>query len=281
MSVEAGYHPQRVDALNWHARAAIGDLMSIRSSDPVAAPAMRAVVLTRRNLEDQWLPLIMAIRASNAMVTWSSSVLSGWADIAERFGQWLTFDGNTSTVSGFATMNDDDLMNELYVAGHFNTRADGKGSIAERIEGGAPFWSNEFLDLATELAVRVAVDEGFALRLIDEIDQHPLAAIAIGHADFPLAFSQAALPGLLESGRWWSGVHVEAIENAMSHILTISPPATLDLLGDNAVLAALAGAKTLDSTIARNFVRTGLYDAVEADRARLFDGWGVLKNLTV
>ena len=185
--------------------------MSIRSSDPVAAPAMRAVVLTRRNLEDQWLPLIMAIRASNAMVTWSSSVLSGWADIAERFGQWLTFDGNTSTVSGFATMNDDDLMNELYVAGHFNTRADGKGSIAERIEGGAPFWSDEFLDLATELAVRVAVDEGFALRLIDEIDQHPLAAIAIGHADFPLAFSQAALPGLLESGRWWSGVHVEAI----------------------------------------------------------------------
>ena len=255
--------------------------MSIRSSDPVAAPAMRAVVLTRRNLEDQWLPLIMAIRASNAMVTWSSSVLSGWADIAERFGQWLTFDGNTSTVSGFATMNDDDLMNELYVAGHFNTRADGKGSIAERIEGGAPFWSDEFLDLATELAVRVAVDEGFALRLIDEIDQHPLAAIAIGHADFPLAFSQAALPGLLESGRWWSGVHVEAIENAMSHILTISPPATLDLLGDNAVLAALAGAKTLDSTIARNFVRTGLYDAVEADRARLFDGWGVLKHLTV
>lgn len=281
MSIETGYQPKRVDALNWHARAAIGELLSIHSSDPAAAPAMRVVVLTRRNLEDQWLPLIMAIRASNAMVTWSSSGLSGFADLAERFGQWLTFTDSTSPASRFATLNNEDLMHELYVAGHLNTRGDGKGSIAERIDGGAPFWSDEFADLAAELAVRVAIDERFALRLIDEIDQHPLAAVAIGHADFPLAFSQAALPGLLEAGRWWSGVHVEAIENAMSHILTTSPAAALDLLGDSAVLAALAGAKTLDPTIARDFVRAGLYDAIEADRARLIDGWGVLENLTV
>lgn len=281
MSIETGYQPKRVDALNWHARAAIGELLSIHSSDPAAAPAMRVVVLTRRNLEDQWLPLIMAIRASNAMVTWSSSVLSGLADLAERFGQWLTFTDSTSPASRFATLNNEDLMHELYVAGHLNTRGDGKGSIAERIDGGAPFWSDEFADLAAELAVRVAIDERFALRLIDEIDQHPLAAVAIGHADFPLAFSQAALPGLLESGRWWSGVHVEAIENAMLHVLTASPAAALDLLGDSAVLAALAGAKTLDPTIARDFVRAGLYDAIEADRARLIDGWGVLENLTV
>ncbi len=255
--------------------------MSIHSSDPAAAPAMRVVVLTRRNLEDKWLPLIMAIRASNALVTWSSSVLSGLADLAERFGQWLTFTDSTSPASQFATLNNEDLMHELYVACHLNTRGDGKGSIAERIDGGAPFWSDEFADLAAELAVRVAIDERFALRLIDEIDQLPLAAVAIGHADFPLAFSQAALPGLLEAGRWWSGAHVEAIENAMSHILTTSPAAALDLLGDSAVLAALASAKTLDPTIARDFVRAGLYDAIEADRARLIDGWGVLENLTV
>ena len=254
--------------------------MSIRSSDPAAASAMRAVVLTRRNLEDHWLPLIMAIRASNAMVTWSSSVLGGLADLAGRLGQWLTFDDNTTTVSRFATLNDEDLMDELYVAGHLNTYCDGNGSIAERVDGGAPFWSDEFPDLAAELAARVAVDERFGLRLIDEIDQHPLAAIAIGHANFSLAFSQAALPGLLESGRWWSGVHVEAIENVMSHILTTNPSAALDLLGDSAVLTALAGATTLNKAIARDFVRAGLYDAVEADRARLVDGWGVLKNLT-
>ncbi|MFT7503831.1 MAG: hypothetical protein ACI91Q_002644 [Gammaproteobacteria bacterium] len=281
MSVETGYHPQRVDALNWHVRAAIGDLMLIHSSDPAAAPAMRAVVLTRRNLEDQWLPLIMAIRASNAMVTWSSTVLSGLADIAERFGQWLTFDDRTTIASRFATMSNDDLLHELYVAGHLDTRGDGKGSITERMEDGAQFWSDEFPSLATELALRVAIDEPFAVRLIDEIDQHPLAAVAIGHADFPIAFSQAVLPGLLDAGRWWSGVHVEAIENAMLHILTTSPSAALDLLGDSAVLAALAGANTLDKTIARGFVRAGLYDAVEADRTRLIDGWGVLADLTV
>jgi hypothetical protein len=67
----------------------------------------------------------------------------------------------------------------------------------------------------------------------------------------------------------------------MSHILTTSPSAALDLLGDSAVLAALAGATTLDKTIARDFVRAGLYDAIEANGARLIDGWGVLENLTV
>jgi hypothetical protein len=97
-------------------------------------------------------------------------VLSGLADIAERLSQWLTFNDSTSAVSRFATMNNEDLMHELYVAGHLNTRGDGKGSIAERIDGGAPFWSDEFADLAAELAVRVAIDERFALRLIDEID---------------------------------------------------------------------------------------------------------------
>jgi hypothetical protein len=285
LSVETGYHPQRVDALNWHAQEAIADLMSIRSSDPAAASAMRAVVLARRNLEDQWLPLIMAIRASNAMVTWSSSLLIGFADIAERFGQWLTFDDSASianaTATPFAPMSDDDLLHELYVAGHLNTDGDGNGSITERIENGDLFWSDEFPDLATELATRVAVDETFAIRLIDEIDQHPLAAIAIGYTYFPPSFAEAALPGLLTSGQWSSAVHVEAIETVLSHILTASPSAALDLLGNNAVLAALAGAATLDTTIARDFVRAGLYDAVEADRTLLIDGWEVLQNLAV
>jgi hypothetical protein len=283
LSVETGYHPQRVDALNWHAREAIADLMSIRSSDPAAASAMRAVVLARRNLEEQWLPLIMAIRASNAMVTWSSSLLIVFADIAERFGQWLTFDDSavTLTATPFATMSDDDLLHELYVAGHLNTDGDGNGSITERIENGDLFWSDEFADLATELATRVAVDKTFAIRLIDEIDQHPLAAIAIGYTDFPPSFAQAALPGLVKSGQWSSAVHVEAIETVLSHILTASPSAALNLLGDSAVLAALAGATTLDTAIARDFVRAGLYDAVEADRTLLIDGWEVLQNLTV
>jgi|TARA_R110002110_G_scaffold202859_3_gene414010 hypothetical protein len=283
LNVETGYHPQRVDALNWHAREAIADLMSIRSSDPAAASAMRSVVLARHNLEDQWLPLIMAVRASNAMVNWSSSLLIGFADIAERFGQWLTFDDSASiaTATPFATVSDDDLLHQLYVAGHLNTQGDSNGSITERIENGDLFWSDEFPDLASELATRVAVNEAFAIRLIDEIDQHPLATIAIGHADFPPSFAQAALPGLLKSGQWSSAVHVEAIETVLSHILTASPSAALDLLGDSAVLAALAGATTLDAAIARDFVRAGLYDAVEADRALLIDGWEVLQNLTV
>ena len=241
---------------------------------------MRAVVQARRNLEDQWLPLIMAIRASNAMVTWSSSLLISFADLAKCFGQRLSFDDRTAIATPFATMSDDDLLRELYVAGHLNTDGDGNGSITERIKNGDPFWSDEFPDLATELATRVAADETFAIRLIDEIDQHPLAAIAIGHADFPPSFAQAALTGLVKSAQWSSAVHVEAIETVLSQILTASPSAALDLLGDSAVLAALAGATTLDTTIARDFVRAGLYDAVEADRTLLIDGWEVLQNLT-
>ena len=62
------YHPDRVDELWRHTRAAIDDLATILSDDPAAADAMRAVRLARDRLEGEWLPLLERIRNSTALI---------------------------------------------------------------------------------------------------------------------------------------------------------------------------------------------------------------------
>ena len=60
---------------------AIEDLRSIRSDDPAAAEALRTIRLTRRNLEDLWMPAIVEIIRSDAMLSWTDAQLEhpvGW-----------------------------------------------------------------------------------------------------------------------------------------------------------------------------------------------------------
>lgn len=70
MSGLHGYDPARIVALRARTRDAIDELREIRCDDPLADEALRAVRLMCRNLEDSWLPLLDAIWASRAMVTW-------------------------------------------------------------------------------------------------------------------------------------------------------------------------------------------------------------------
>jgi hypothetical protein len=51
----AGWEPP-VSPLHARVADAIGDLASLRSTDPAARAAMQAVTLTRYTLEDFWLP---------------------------------------------------------------------------------------------------------------------------------------------------------------------------------------------------------------------------------
>ena len=58
------YDRERVDDLWRHTRRAVDDLAAIRSDDPLAADALRAVRLAQLHLESDWLPLLDRVRAS-------------------------------------------------------------------------------------------------------------------------------------------------------------------------------------------------------------------------
>jgi hypothetical protein len=64
------YDPLRIVTLRQRTLEAIDELAGLDSSDPIAAPARRALQLTRMNLEGSWLDLIESIYRSPAMVDW-------------------------------------------------------------------------------------------------------------------------------------------------------------------------------------------------------------------
>jgi hypothetical protein len=69
-----GYDPARVEVLHLRTREALAALAVIRSDDPEAADAMRAVGQARDTLERGWLPFIDAIRTSTAMTAWRQAL---------------------------------------------------------------------------------------------------------------------------------------------------------------------------------------------------------------
>ncbi len=68
--MDIGYDPRRVRDLSRRTADAIDGLRSIHSDDPAAAGALRTVKLTRRNLEDLWMPTLLQIVRSDAMESW-------------------------------------------------------------------------------------------------------------------------------------------------------------------------------------------------------------------
>ena len=69
-----GYDPARVEVLHHRTLAAVAALSEIRSDDPAAADAMRAVARARDTLERGWMPFIEAIRTSTAMTAWRDAL---------------------------------------------------------------------------------------------------------------------------------------------------------------------------------------------------------------
>lgn len=91
--MEAAYDPERVRHLGVRVEASIDALSHCRAEDSLAADAMSAVRLTRRHLEEMWMPLIREIERSTAMTSWIAAALdpmragrSGWSWWAPRPG---------------------------------------------------------------------------------------------------------------------------------------------------------------------------------------------------
>ena len=96
-----GYDPARVEMLHHRTREALAALATIRSDDPAAADAMRAVARTRDTLQQGWMPFIEAIRTSTAMRAWRHALdgdtslitLAGGASPGSPVTTWIATNG--------------------------------------------------------------------------------------------------------------------------------------------------------------------------------------------
>ncbi|MEX2625632.1 MAG: hypothetical protein WD225_02045 [Ilumatobacteraceae bacterium] len=150
-----GYDPARIVALRTRTIEAIDDLRSIRCDDPLADDALRVVRLMCRNLEESWLPLIEAIHASRAMVTWRRAV--GIDDdgaltltrLVEHFGATSTWTGT----NGLDEWTDARLVRRLgRVVDRFRRSAARHGDLGDA-------WG-DLAEVLDELAHRLADDDG-------------------------------------------------------------------------------------------------------------------------
>lgn len=250
--MDIGYDPQRVRMLSHHTAVAIDGLRSIRSDDPAAAEALRTIKLTRRNLEDLWMPTLLQIVRSDAMVSWT--------ELAGTIGWW----------TAMSPLTDDVLLG--YVTWADPLQPDARALDALDLDV-----------LARELALRVSRDPDFADRLLALAPTTPIVGHLTGRADFPSTF----LADVITAMMWPRGPQTTAdldgyaasLSNAMAALLD-DPAACLDLLLDPAVLFGIASWERLDSDVVREFTLVGLYDAVAADPGRLADGYRVIATLT-
>ncbi len=265
--MDIGYDPQRVRALSHRTTDAINGLHSIHSDDPAAAAALRTVRLTRRNLEDHWMPTLLRIVGSDAMVSWTA--------LDRTVGWWTAMSPLTDDVLlGYVTWANQLLPDPLQL--------ETLGLDAPGLD--APGLDKLDLDvLARELALRVRRDPDFADRLLGLAPTAPIIGQLTGRADFPSTFLADVVTTMM-----WPRVPqttVDLAEYAASLSIAMAgllhdPTACLDLLLDPAVLYGIASWEALDADIVREFTLAGLYDAVAADPGRLGDGYEVIANLT-
>ena len=260
--METAYDLALVRALGHRTTDAIERLRSIRSDDPAAAEAMRTIELTRRNLEDIWMPAIRGIERSDAMVSWVDTrlVLGPLTGVRSPGGS------TRCDWTPLSPLTDDELIGQL--------------RWADRLGPGARF---DLDTLARETAMRVERDAGFGERLVALAPTTPSIASLAARADFPVPF----LMGIVTVMMWPQGplttADLDGFAAALSTALAAlvdDPGACLDLLLDPAVLFGLASWERLDPDVVTEFTLSALHSAVVDDRTRLGDGYRVLETLT-
>lgn len=247
MSERLGYDLQRVRHLGLLTLAAIDDCARLRSTDPAAADALRAVRLARRNLEDLWMPAVRDIERSEAMVSWPA----------------------------LQPLSDREVLDELTWMGAFLAAGQPPGDgelemLADEVRRRAtadPAFADRLVQLArtVPLVGQLAELADFGGALTGRL----LAAIL-----------HPAEPGLLGA----TPHHRRAIEALIADLLA-DPGACLDVLMVPGVLADLAARPDLDADtdldpdLVSAFVVAGLHGAVAADTSRLPDSYRVLGEL--
>lgn len=240
---------------------------------------MRTVLLTQRNLEDHWMPLLMAIRISDVMTSWNMSRLQQIETIGTQASGWFRFLDDREQATSVSRLSDDELLHDLRVAGHYNLAAAGR-SMSELIGSGDSFWSEEFPTYAAELAARAATDPDFAAQAAASAGDIPLIGLATKYAYFPDSFIIAASGPMLAAASWANPVYAAGARALVDQLQGLGPGDALDALLDPAFSLALLRPSGLSDEAVATIVRSGLYDAVLSDSTRLVDGASALQIIT-
>jgi hypothetical protein len=271
--VDAGYEPVRVRHLARRTVEAIDELTRITSTDPAAAEAIRTARLTRRNLEDQWMPALREIERSDAMRHWNRSRLGGLLGHRSLVALGDSLPGHLRPgAQPASTTSADDLLAELdWLERQATTEDDTAPTHAA------------FAAFARRVALGVRADDAFADRLVELSVSNMTVARLFGSASFPSAFAAAVVRRMAVPNGPDTGVDPDRYAASLSTAvagLSADPAACLDLLLDEPTAFALASWRALDTASLADLVVSGLYDAVAADPERLDDGYAVLQFLT-
>jgi hypothetical protein len=174
---EYGYDPARVEVLHDRTLAAVAALGEIRSDDPAAADAIRAVARARDTLERGWMPFIEAIRTSTAMTAWrhalgtdpSHHAFASWASGRSPVAAWIT-------TNGLDHLTDSEVIDRLHdsIEG-FRAAAAGSGDL-ERAERRLTTFAEEAVRRSRDdragfaAAMGARLDEGGAVAILGAID---------------------------------------------------------------------------------------------------------------
>lgn len=282
--MNVGYEPGRVVQLSQRTLESIETLAALASDDPAAAEAIRAIRLTRRNLEDHWMPALRDITSSDAMVRWRANRLDTFAlrtlsALGNSLPDHLVPDG-----LGTAAMPEEtrvDLLRRLDLLEH-QAFADVIDPRSGTHRAAGPTRS-ELADVGTQLAWWVARDREFAAELIELSASNMIVGRLLGEAKFPSSFTSDIVRRLaVQNGPDTSVDHVRYASSLSSALASLAddPAACLDLLLDRPTAYALASWRLLDTAMLADFVVSGLHVAVVAEPSRLRDGYEVVQFLT-
>jgi hypothetical protein len=281
--VHAGYEPSRVHHLTRCTLEAIDSLQALASSDPVAADAMRTILLTRRNLEDHWMPALRDIESSDAMVRWRASRVPAFGLLAgspahgppDHLG---TRTGESVTIPARRRrwlLTRLDLLERRAMAADTDRAAgiDATGNPAPAaIE-----------ELGRRLSWWVARDDGFAAELAALSTSNMQVGRLLGTTKFPIWFRSEVVRQMAVPNGPDTGVDHDRYAASLSAAVTSlvdDPAACLDLLLDQPTAYALAAWSGLTDAALSDFVVSGLGRALVDDPTRLQDGYDVLGFMT-
>lgn len=279
--MQTAYDPVRIQALTTRVAQASDQLATIRCNDPAAGEALRALRLTRTNLEELWLPLLHQIHTSQAMISWLESTRSLVTRGQEMIVDWIA-DRSTGQPQPpddeFTRMTDEQLAAFVGWCPIDDLPFDATGAPTSPA-------SELFASLAAALAARVEADDEFADRLLAISRDNHVVAFSTGIVAFPPDFVEQLARRMIvppspfdDLGRQLSAA--AATSTVLRALVELDPAHSLDLLADEVAVRALAGWPMLDQSVVAELVHRGLYTAVARDPNRMIDGYGVLRRLT-
>lgn len=270
MTVQIGYRPDRIELLTHRTRATIDELASIRSTDPAALGALRAVRLLRRNLEDHWMPLLRRIESSRAMIEWRGSSLAGGGPEPV----WLSYEEAPAT--SYSAWTDEQLVDELLQA---SSGVEHPAEADDRVAAIDPA-------LTSEVARRVHDDPAFAAYLSGAADRLTVLGSMLPSGRFDGDVAAAIVRAMVTAGQTQFDTartpFAADVANALDYLADAHPDRCLELFGDRDVLEVFVPAETnrsIPDDSVENFTTSALALAVSLDERLLDDSFRALASI--